>query len=266
MLDQSDSVETRASVRCHDLQAFGQRFTDATQSEIIDYLTGPAPDHGPRLLCTLNLDHVVNLRRNAAFRKAYDKAHIVTVDGAPVYLYLRAVGAAPREKVTGSDLLGPLLERMTPNNSSPAFMVSDARTAERLARYLMSRGFDRAEERVIVPSFGFEKDPAQTTEICDIVRSVQATHLFVCVGSPKSEIWFFNNGARLGNVYGLCLGSSPNFFVGTQRRAPRLFQKVGMEWVWRVASEPRRLASRYFVSSFGFLGAVLSDLRTRYRT
>jgi N-acetylglucosaminyldiphosphoundecaprenol N-acetyl-beta-D-mannosaminyltransferase len=66
---------------------------------------------------------------------------------------------------------------------------------------------------------------------------------------------------ELPDCYGFGFGAGLDYFAGTRRRAPRFMRKTGLEWLWRVGSEPRRLARRYFVTSWGFLAAIIGDLR-----
>ena len=213
---------------------------------------------GVRLLVTMNLDHVVNLRRNARFRAAYAAAWAVTVDGAPVALYGRLKGVA-RPRVTGADLTVALSRRLEPGRHRPFFVVATEATATALRGFFAARGFPAAAVGTAVPPFGFERDAVETAALADAIRTHEATHLVMGVGAPKSEIWVDENRDWLGDLYALCVGSAPDFMVGTARRAPERLRRLGLEWAWRVAGQPRRLARRYFVASWAFLPAVIED-------
>ena len=246
-------------------QVFGVAITNASLSEIVDLAVAPAGLLGPRvkLLCTLNLDHVVNLGQNPAFRAAYDSAEIVTLDGTPVFIYARLVGLDVKEKVPGADLFGPIFGALSPERHRPFFVVSDGETAARLRAQLRDRGFAAPDGGVCVPPFGFEQDADASAALCREISQQETTHLFFCLGSPKSEIWVHENRHRLPPAFAFCFGSAANFHVGTLRRAPPVLRRVGMEWAWRVLMEPRRLARRYFVSSLSFIDAVIADQRSR---
>ncbi|MGZ8321653.1 MAG: WecB/TagA/CpsF family glycosyltransferase [Rhodoplanes sp.] len=82
----------------------------------------------------------------------------------------------------------------------------------------------------------------------------------MCVGSPKSEIWAWRNRTAVGDLYVLGVGAALEFLAGTLTRAPPLFRRLGLEWSWRLFSEPRRLARRYSLGLCLFLVAIVNDL------
>jgi N-acetylglucosaminyldiphosphoundecaprenol N-acetyl-beta-D-mannosaminyltransferase len=214
-------------------------------------------------LFTINVAHVTSLRRDAAFRRAYRQAWLVTVDGTPVHVFARLSGAAV-EKVAGSDLVARLLA--TPIEGVRGFfVVSSEATARALRARLVARGFPDDALAFVVPPFGFERDEAYSRALAARIAAHGTTHLFMGVGAPKSEIWVVAWKAQLGGCYALCVGAGPDYVAGTRRRAPVLLQKTGLEWAWRFGAEPRRLARRYIFDAFGFLWIVAFrklDLRT----
>lgn len=229
----------------------------------LETLLRRAPDGGgPRLLVTMNLDHVVQLRRHPGFRAAYGRAAVVTLDGAPVWLYarLRGVGA-PR--CTGADLFAALEARLEPRAHRPFFVLSGPIAAERLAARLQGRGFDREALGFAVPPFGFDADPMARRSLVDAVRAHGATHLVMGLGAPKSELFVDAERARLPDLHALCVGAAPDFVAGVRRRAPQILRRMGLEWAWRVREEPRRLARRYLLDSWGVIPAILEDLALR---
>ena len=217
---------------------------------------------GPRMLLTLNLDHVVNLRINPAFRAAYAFAWRITIDGAPLYSYARAVGLRVRERVTGADLFASLLDRWNAANHRLFFVVSSDAAAESMARRLRQQGFAADQIDFVIPPFGFEQDAKFSRDLAARIRKFRQTHLIMGVGAPKSEIWVHANSDALGDMKVLCVGAAVEFAVGLKRRAPKWMRSAGLEWLFRVATEPRRLFRRYFISSFGFLLAIVSDQRS----
>ncbi len=130
-----------------------------------------------------------------------------------------------------------------------------------LRDWARSRGFGDDACGIEVPPFGFEEDERYGEELAARIRANRTTQLFFGVGCPKSEIWIVEHGDRLGDCYAFAVGAALGFFVGTQRRAPSALRRLGLEWLWRVYQEPRRLARRYFVDSWRFVGALFDDLR-----
>lgn len=243
---------------------FGVQFSPYRLSEVADIIVGAPADETMRLVVTANVDHVINLHRLPEFRQAYAAAAITTIDGAPVMLYAHLRGLDVPERVTGADLLPVVLDRLEPGQHRPFFVAANRQTAERLVRDLLDRGFDPADIAWAVPPFGFEQDAAYSaTLLADIARA-ETTHLFLGVGSPKSELWVYRHRDALAGISVLCVGAALEFQAGNVRRAPPILRTIGMEWAWRFISEPRRLWRRYVFGLFRFLSAIGADLSGRW--
>lgn len=244
-------------------EIFGLRFSAAGTEALADHLANFSPPTrgAAQMLFTANLDHIVKMRSNATFRAAYGRAAFVTADGMPVYLYARWRGVPVPERVTGADLFPALMERLDPAKHRPFFVVSDPDTAGSIETKLAERGFK--DVQVTVPPFGFEADEAYSSDLAQRIAAFGTTHLFFCVGAPKSELWLDRQREAIGPCYALAVGAGANFYAGTGRRAPRLVRVIGAEWLWRFLCEPRRLFRRYFIDSWEFLLAIADDLRRK---
>lgn len=247
-------------------RVFGLAFSPDTMEELIEAITDvDALPRGAKTVATANLDHIVTLRTNPAFRGAYQRAWRVTADGTPVFLYAKAMGLGLRERVTGSDLFATLMTRWRPADHRLYLLVSNDATGRKIRSQLRQRGFDANAVMFEVPPFGFEKDAAYSDGLADRIRAFAPTHLIMGVGAPKSEIWADQYQDRLGDLLILCVGASIEFVTGEKRRSPMLLRQLGLEWLWRFAMEPRRLFSRYFIRSLGFVRAVIADQRSEGR-
>lgn len=234
-------------------------FTKDTMVRRLLFERVPAGE-GARLVVTANLDHISHLAQNPRFQAAYDGAWAATADGMPVYLYARLRGSSVPERVTGADLVAELLNRLPAQGCRPFFVVSQEEAAHRLRDHLIARGIDGDAIGWACPSYGFETDQAASDALAQSIRDHGTTLLFFSLGAPKSEIWLHEHRHVLGDTYALAIGASLDFFVGLRRRAPVWMRRVGLEWTWRLASEPRRLFSRYFVESWAAARAMLRDL------
>jgi N-acetylglucosaminyldiphosphoundecaprenol N-acetyl-beta-D-mannosaminyltransferase len=240
---------------------FGVRFSHLSKSNLVAVLLGRhvPPESGPKLIVTANVDHVVNLRRVTQFRDAYDFAWLIVADGAPIYAYARLRGVPLIERITGADLFLDLVTQFDQRHR-PFFVASTEEAAQRTLRKLEAAGQCSERFAHVVPPFGFEDDEAYSDFLVQRIAKHNTTHLFMCVGSPKSEIWAWRNRAGLGDLYVLGVGAALEFFAGTLARAPPLLRRLGLEWSWRLVSEPRRLARRYSVGFWLFLVAIVNDL------
>lgn len=218
---------------------------------------------GPRLIVTANIEHVVTLRDDAAFRAAYADAAVRTLDGMPLVWLAKLRGYRDAQRITGHELLTAALGTAA-GASDRIFMVSPSEaTAHVLAKCFVAAGVPRERIAWSIPPFGFERDVAQGQALADEIATHRTTLLLMGVGAPKSEVWTHRQGAALGQPVVLCIGEALNVAAGLIRRAPPLMQRLGLEWLFRFGTQPRRLFHRYFVRSWRFLAVALAnrDLR-----
>jgi N-acetylglucosaminyldiphosphoundecaprenol N-acetyl-beta-D-mannosaminyltransferase len=242
---------------------FGLIISQKSADQLLSELLGlPTRGAGPRLLATVNLDHVVNLRKSERFREAYAWAWRVTIDGAPVFAYARMRGVAPPTRITGADLFASLAERWDPARHRLFFCLSSDDVATRMRTFLVKRGFDERRLEFETLPFGFERDEIFSQGLAGRIRQFAPSHLIMAIGAPKSEVWVYDNRHSLGDTTVLSVGASVQFLLGIKRRAPTWMRNRGLEWLWRLASEPRRLFRRYCIDSIGFFFAIHRDLRS----
>ena len=240
----------------------GISFCLLPQSEIVQTVMTQVPaDEKLRLVVTTNVDHMVTMRRQAEFKAACTDAWLVTADGFPVVSLLKALNIATPGRITGADLFPAILSSLSPAWHSPFFVCATEATAEYLRNWLSTRGYTTPEKRVLVPEFGFENDMLRSAEMLQKIQAVGTTHLFFGVGAPKSELWMQRHREQLTGMYGFGFGAGLDFFAGTAKRAPVWVQRANLEWMWRLGSNPKRLAKRYLVDSWSFLRIAFSEYR-----
>lgn len=247
-------------------EVFGIDFSSRDKEQLVEVLTAEpvAPGSGIAMVVTANIDHVVNLLRNAAFRTAYGSAKLATADGFPVAVYARLRGADLPGRVAGPDLFAALMPALVPGRHRPFFVVSRESTGAKLKDYLVGRGFSPEDVGFVCPSFGFEKVRDYSQALAWQIRAHGTTHLVMGVGSPKSELWLYEWRDALGDCYAMGIGAGIDFFVGTEVRAPSWMQTLCLEWFWRMAREPKRLARRYLLDAVLFPVAVWRDATGRW--
>jgi N-acetylglucosaminyldiphosphoundecaprenol N-acetyl-beta-D-mannosaminyltransferase len=216
-----------------------------------------------RLIVTPNVDHVIQLQRNPEFRAAYDFAALSLVDGKPVQWAAGYLGLGRFEKVSGSDLAPELLNRAAAAGLNVFFV--GGRSAEEL-RFCLDRIIERHPGLVAgghCPPFGFENDPTESARLLKLILRFETNILMFGCGAPKSEIWMHRFRGQLGRGVGIGTGASIRFMAGVERRAPQWMQRAGLEWAWRMAGDPRRLAKRYLIDDLKFFPLVWRWKRNR---
>jgi exopolysaccharide biosynthesis WecB/TagA/CpsF family protein len=195
-------------------------------------------------VCTLNLDHVVQLQRRSDFRAAYRRARFVTADGFPIVVLSRLMGT-PITRTTGADLVEPVC-REARKNGLPIYMLgSNDRTLAITARRLSKRYQGLEVAGYYAPGANFDPYSREADFAVDSIRASGAKLCFVALGAPRQELFAARCLDELDGTGLLCIGAALDFIAGTQSRAPSLTQKVGLEWAWRMLREPRRLGPRY---------------------
>lgn len=194
---------------------------------------------------TLNLDHVVKLRRDASFRAAYRQASLVTADGAPIVWLSRRQGA-DITRTTGADLVLPLIDEAA-RRQIPIFLYGS--TGGTLAK--AARAFtDRTDGLVDIagtdaPSANFDPHGPEADAAIARIAASGARLAFIALGAPKQEVFAARAQAQGVKCGFVCIGAALDFIAGEQIRAPQFMQRTGTEWLWRLGTNPRRLAARY---------------------
>jgi N-acetylglucosaminyldiphosphoundecaprenol N-acetyl-beta-D-mannosaminyltransferase len=204
---------------------------------------------------TLNLDHLVKLRADSAFGAAYERMNFVSADGAPVAALARQQTAAVR-RATGADLLVPLC-RMAAHDKIPvALFGSTPESLEAAADRLRALAPGLDVVYIDSPAFGFDPFSSAADAAGAAIAASGARLCFVCLGAPKQELFADRVAQSHPEIGFVCVGAAADFQSGAQIRAPAFVQSVGMEWAWRLATQPRRMAGRYFQCA-----ALLARLR-----
>lgn len=210
-------------------------------------------------LFTVNLDHIVKLGRSSAFREAYARADLISADGWPIVWLARGQdrrresrhgsperrAAAPIQRTTGADLLEPMCREAAAHGLSIYFIGPSPASQARGIEILRGR-----YSRLDVAGCETPDVPADVPDACvdAIAARLAASQARICVvslGAPKQELLADRLRRRCPEVGFLCVGAALDFISGHSRRAPMWTQRLGLEWFWRMACDPRRLALRY---------------------
>jgi len=195
-------------------------------------------------VCTLNLDHVVQLQRRADFRAAYRRARFVTADGFPIVILSRLMGTRIR-RTTGADLVEPLC-REAQRAGLPVFLLgSNEHTLSLTAERLRERFQGLQISGTYAPGRHFDPYSDEADAAIERIRDSGTKLCFVALGAPRQEVFAARCLDELDGTGVLCIGAALDFIAGTQTRAPSITQKVGLEWAWRMLRNPRRLGPRY---------------------
>ena len=215
---------------------------------------------------TVNPDHLYHLQYNPAFVQAYRSADIITVDSHYVRMALRLLGRPVANRLPGSDIV-PAFSRRQAADPGTRFFLLGARPG--VAQTALENMNAKAGRELVVgahgPSMNFVNDAAEIDAVIETINASRATVLLVGLGAPKQEIWIANHRHRMPHVRVMMgVGATIDYEAGAVQRAPVWLRRLGLEWTYRVFTEPRRYLMRY-VRSSRFVWWMLMDRIGRYR-
>jgi len=210
---------------------------------------------------TPNVDHLMKLQKDQAFQKAYSKADYRVCDSQILMFAAKFLGRPIKTKISGSDLFPLFCEHHRDNEAIKIFILGGA---EGVAEQAKQRINARIGREIVVqthsPSFGFDKNEAECKAILEMIRQSPANVLVVGLGAPKQEIWIAKYKDQLPNIdIFLAVGASIDFEAGNKPRAPQLMISLGLEWFYRLMTEPNRLWKRYLLDDMPFLWLVVKE-------
>jgi N-acetylglucosaminyldiphosphoundecaprenol N-acetyl-beta-D-mannosaminyltransferase len=219
--------------------------------EVIPRIAAWAGERQSRFVTLCNVHSVVTASQDAGFNKVIAQADLALPDGAPVAWALRREGFPGQQRINGPDLMWRYLATAETMGQSVFFYGSSQNTLDRLASRIKAAYPRLKIAGMVSPPFrdlSAEEDQADV----DMINASGANVVFVGLGCPKQEAWMASHRGRIKGVM-LGVGAAFDYHAGTIQRAPVWMQKTGLEWLHRLASEPRRLAKRYAVTNSVFV-------------
>jgi N-acetylglucosaminyldiphosphoundecaprenol N-acetyl-beta-D-mannosaminyltransferase len=205
----------------------------------------------PYLVAAANTHLVALAHRERPFREAMAKFHLIVPDGMPLVWYLNLIhGAGLKDRVYGPDLMRQMLA--TAESGERHFLLGGAEAERTRLELVLAREYPRAN---IVGSYSppFGTWPAEEEEnIIRLLRESSPTFVWVGLGCPKQELWLAHLESNLPPAVYLAVGAAFSLISGTVKRAPASWQRLGLEWAFRLLMEPRRLWRRYLVNNTYF--------------
>lgn len=241
----------------HEEPASAIGVTVSSWSGLLDDLDRRLQEREGFCVATLNLDHVVKIRRNPLFRDAYARHTHVTADGNPI-VWLSRLAGHEVELIPGSEQIRPVLKRAAARDTPVVFFGSTVSTLQAAAERLCAEIEGLRIVDCIAPPEGFDPDSTAAEPYIQSLQQTGAGLVILALGAPKQEVFAVRAAQALPKVGFLSVGAGLDFIAGTQRRAPRLFQALAAEWLWRLLSNPARLAGRY-ARCFAILPALTRE-------
>jgi len=235
----------------------GVRIDARSFDDVVDEIVAHARAGGaPGYIVTPNTHHVTLLQSDAKFRRIYADAFLAVPDGVPLLWAGKLLGEPLRGRVNGTDLFEALCAQAARYDLRVFMLGGRPGAAEAARSVLEARNPGLQVCGTYCPPIGFERDPAESARILAAIEAARPHLLFVGLGAPKQEYWMYDNRAALRVPMSLGIGVSFEFVGGIVARAPVWMQRTGLEWFYRLVSEPKRMWRRYLVCNVVFCALV----------
>ena len=225
----------------------GTPVTARPLDHVVDAILAPPPTG--QYVAIANVHSLMMSRRSPDLSRAMRAAHIVTPDGMPLVWALRTLGHPEQERVHGMAVVDACLDRGRETGARHYFYGSSNETLDQIRRRLPDG----------VEAAGFHSPPfrpltdAEISEDVDRILESAPTVVWVGLGAPKQELWMHRMHARLPGISLVGVGAVFDWLAGNVTKAPDWMQSAGLEWLYRLSREPRRLWRRYLWNNPAYL-------------
>ncbi len=244
------------------VRLFGINFNAITIKQAVDKVLSwtDEENYNCHYVVTPNVDHVVKFQCHDGLKQAYKDASLTVVDGKPVLWASKLFNPLP-EVIPGSDLCPEIFDVACQKQQRIRIFLLGA------AEGVAEKAADKIHKKwpwVTVcgcysPAMGFDSASRENIKIIHMINELKPDLLLVGLGAPKQEIWMQQNAKQLQVKAGLCIGATIDFIAGVKPRAPKLMRMMGMEWLFRALTEPRRLMGRYLHDAVIFPQIVIKE-------
>jgi N-acetylglucosaminyldiphosphoundecaprenol N-acetyl-beta-D-mannosaminyltransferase len=251
------SSSSRPTIATSDIS--GIPVHNISEDDAITAVEGFIDAGGSHYAAVVNAAKVVAAKKEPALKKALAEADLVTADGMSVVWASGLLGRPLKQRVTGIDLFERLVERAAGRGWSVYFLGASDESVRAVVERLTK---DHPALRVAGYRNGYF-DSSESAAIAGAIKQSSADLLFVAMGSPKQEYWIASNLDLTGVRFALGVGGSFDHVSGLARRAPGWMQRSGLEWLYRLIREPRRLWRRYLIGNSVFFWLILRQRFSR---
>ena len=253
MEDFSENVSTKIKILNINIQ-------NITQTDVLKNLS-------EGFFLTPNVDNLMRLQKDREFYEIYRSADWVVCDSKIVMLGSKFLGTPLKETIPGSSFFTEYCFYHRNNEKVKIFLLG---AAEGVAEKAMQNINNRIGRNIVVgahsPSFGFEKNEVECEEIVRLINVTDANVLLVGASAPKQEKWIYKYKNQITNVkLFMALGATIDFEAGNVKRAPKIFQKLALEWFFRMCSDPKRLVKRYLIDDLPFFYYLMKQKLGLYK-
>lgn len=220
-------------------------------------------DHG--VLVTPNVDDLMKHQRLREFHECASMAEFSVCDSKVLLLSAKLLGTPLKEAIPGSSFFPMYCDYHSKDDTRIFLLGAKEGVAEIAKKKINSRIGREIVTGTYSPPFGFEKDEKECERIVDMLRQTDANVVLVGLGNPKQTLWIYKYKDRVPNIkVWMALGATIDFEAGNIKRAPKIYQKLALEWLYRLCKEPKRMYRRYMIDDMPFFWLLMKQKLGKY--
>lgn len=238
----------------------GINIDNLTLDETIDRIFSFIREKKPVQIVGVNVDQIVRVNQNTYSKKIFNEAKLVFVDGKPIMAMSKLLGYPIKQRTTGPDLMEEICKKGAKFGYKIFLLGAGPGVAVKCGKILMNKYPGIVVVGSYSPPFGFEKNKEEINKINEMLKTSEADMLFVGMGSPKQDIFIYENMDKYQIPVSFSMGAALDFIAGNIERAPRWMINCGLEWAHRISQNPKRLWKRYLVDDMVIIPIFLKEL------
>lgn len=235
-------------------------------AEVFHYVTGKIKAGEKAIIANHNLHSLYLIQKNDEIREFFGRADLIEVDSMPLIFWARLNGRPSRRfhRATYLDWRDEFWERVREHGWRVFFLGSEPGVAEKARERILAQWPD-VQLATHHGYFDMAPDSLENAAIVERINAFGADIVLVGMGMPRQEIWILRNIAKLKACAAFTVGGAFDYEAGVQRPAPRWLGQFGVEWIYRLVTDPKRKFSRYCIEPFYLVGPALRDLAASFR-
>lgn len=227
-------------------------------NEALDWIIEKAKAKSSVSVCIANVHMCMETYDNSEYAQTVNNADLATPDGKPLIWVLKLLGYKNCEQIRGTDLFHSLCQA-APANKLTIGLYGSTESTLNLLKTKLNQLYPQLEIAYTYSPPFRALNPEESAKIGEEINNSGCNILFVGLGCPKQEIWMSQNRGKVNSVM-IGVGAAFDFISGQKKEAPLIFRKIGLEWFYRLCSEPRRLFVRYFKHNPRFIYLAIKQI------
>lgn len=215
-------------------------------------------NHKKALINTINAHSFNTLYKDADFSNALRSSSILLPDGISIVWAMRLLTGEKIKKIAGADLFAYEMIRLNAKGGKCFFLGSSEATLQKI-KTRATHEFPAVQIHTYSPPFSSHFTETENTHMLNEINAVEPDTLFIGMTAPKQEKWAHQHFKDMKVEHVCCIGAVFDFYAGTVKRAPEWMIKLGLEWFYRLGSEPKRMWKRYLIGNTLFVSYIVTE-------